>query len=374
MQDSKRERAVLVGVRLKSEPDFDFESSLEELRGLTEAAGGEVIAVVLQSKDRPNSSTYIGKGKLEELIHLTAELEPDLVIFDSELSPMQLRNLEEAMQTRIIDRNMLILDIFGQRARTREGILQVELASLEYRLPRLTGLGTELSRLGGGIGTRGAGEQKLELDRRRIRNRIKDIKQQMQKVESTRRLHRKQRRRAGLKTISLVGYTNAGKSSLFNVLCKHAHRSGAGQVEADDRLFQTLDTTTRKILLPSGHSILITDTVGFIQNLPHHLVAAFRSTLEEALEADILLHVVDAAAPDYLDRIQVVEKVLKELGAEPDKIMTVFNKTDLITHNPDCGEDVIYVSAKTGRGIETLLHRVETRLRRQLLEAGPIHS
>lgn len=361
MNGSKLERAVLVGVKLKKGQSYDFESSLEELQGLTEAAGGIVIATMVQAKDRPNSSTYIGKGKLEELIHLVDELEPDLVIFDSELSPVQLRNLEEAVDTRIIDRTMLILDIFSQRARTREGNLQVELANLEYRLPRLTGRGAEMSRLGGGIGTRGAGEQKLELDRRRIRNRIQDIKQQMQKVESTRQLHRKQRQRAGLKTIALVGYTNAGKSTLFNTLCQNAHRSGNEQVEADERLFQTLDTTTRKIALPSRREVLITDTVGFIQNLPHHLVAAFRSTLEETVDADIMLHVVDVSGPDHLDEIQVVEKVLRELGAELDKILTVFNKADLIDINP--GSEVgHFVSAKTGKGIEELLGRIETKL------------
>jgi GTPase len=362
VNSSKIERAILVGVKLKNKQNFDFESSLEELRGLTEAAGGEVIATMVQAKDRPSSSTYIGKGKLVELTHLVAELEPDLIIFDSELSPVQMRNLEAAVETRIIDRTMLILDIFSQRARTREGILQVELANLEYRLPRLTGRGAEMSRLGGGIGTRGAGEQKLELDRRRIRNRIQDIKQQMQKVESTRQLHRKQRQRAGLITISLVGYTNAGKSSLFNTLCKNAHRSGNEQVEADERLFQTLDTTTRKISLPAGRDVLITDTVGFIQNLPHHLVAAFRSTLQETVDADILLHVVDASGPDYLDKIQVVEKVLQDLGAEPDKILTVFNKADLIDFDPGNEKVNNIVSAKTGKGIEALLDKIEKNL------------
>jgi len=359
---SKLERAVLVGVKLNKEQDFDFESSLEELQGLTEAAGGIVIATMIQAKDRPNSSTYIGKGKVEELIQLVAELEPDLVIFDSELSPVQLRNLEEAVETRIIDRTILILDIFAQRAHTREGILQVELANLEYRLPRLTGRGVEMSRLGGGIGTRGAGEQKLELDRRRIRNRIQDIKQQMHKVENTRMLHRKQRQRAGLKTISLVGYTNAGKSSLFNTLCKNAHRSGNEQVAADERLFQTLDTTTRKISLPSGRDVLITDTVGFIQNLPHHLVAAFRSTLEETVDADLLLHVVDASGTDYLEKMQVVEKVLQELGAADEKILTVLNKADLIEHIHGSQKVGFFVSAKTGQGLEELLGKIEIKL------------
>lgn len=362
MKDSKLERAILVGVKLKRGQDFDFESSMDELEGLTEAAGGEVIATMVQAKDRPNRSTYIGKGKLLELTNLVAELEPDLVIFDSELSPVQLRNLEEAVEVKIVDRTMLILDIFSQRAQTREGILQVELANLEYRLPRLTGRGVEMSRLGGGIGTRGAGEQKLELDRRRIRNRIRDIKKQMQKIESTRQLHRKQRQRVGLKTISLVGYTNAGKSSLFNTLCKSAHRSGTEQVEADARLFQTLDTTTRKINLPSGMEVLITDTVGFIQNLPHHLVAAFRSTLEEAVDADILVQVVDVAAEDHMEKVQVVEKVLQGLGAEQEKILTVFNKADLIDYNPVRENGSHFVSAKTGSGVADLLLRIEANL------------
>jgi GTP-binding protein HflX len=359
---SEPEKAVLVGVEFNQKQNFNFESSLEELKRLTEAAGGEVSAVLVQNKDHPSSSTYIGKGKLEELIHLVAEVEADLVIFDSELSPVQLRNLEETLEARIIDRTMLILDIFGQRAQTREGILQVELASLEYRLPRLTGKGAELSRLGGGIGTRGAGEQKLELDRRRIRSRIRDIKQQIHKIATTRQLHRKQRQRAGLKTISLVGYTNAGKSSLFNILCQNAHRSGSVQVEADNRLFQTLDTTTRKISLPSGREVLITDTVGFIQNLPHHLVAAFRSTLEETVDSDILLHVVDLSDSEYLDKILVVEKVLQELGGDSDRIFTVFNKVDMVDSIPGSEKAGSYVSAKSGSGIRELLDKIETKL------------
>lgn len=359
-----KERAILVGVKSRKSNNLDFESSMNELAGLTEAAGGEVAAAMVQVKDRPNASTYIGKGKLEELTHLVEELQPDLVIFDSELSPVQLRNLEEVIGAKVVDRTMLILDIFSQRARTREGILQVELANLEYRLPRLTGRGAEMSRLSGGIGTRsGAGEQKIELDRRRIRNRIRDIKEQMQKVRQTRELHRKQRRRAGLKTISLVGYTNAGKSSLFNSICKSAHRKGDTPVEADSRLFQTLDTTTRKVSLPGGTEVLITDTVGFIQNLPHHLVAAFRSTLEEAIDADLLLHVVDVAEEDSLEKEQVVERVLQELGAEPERIMTVFNKADLIDVSPSAFGSQVFVSAKTGAGIRDLLTAIENRLK-----------
>ncbi|MEQ8201535.1 MAG: GTPase HflX [Syntrophomonadaceae bacterium] len=363
MKVAEPERAVLVGVKSRQSSPMDFESSMEELKGLAEAAGAQVAAVMVQARERPSASTYIGKGKLEELNHLVKELQPDLVIFDRELSPVQLRNLEEAVEVKVIDRTMLILDIFSQRARTREGILQVELANLEYRLPRLTGRGAEMARLSGGIGTRaGAGEQKIELDRRRIRNRIRDIRNQMDKVKQTRALHRKQRQRAGLKTISLVGYTNAGKSSLFNALCKTAHRKGDRPVEADERLFQTLDTTTRKISLPGGTEALITDTVGFIQNLPHHLVAAFRSTLEEAVDADILLHIIDVAGEDSLEKEQVVDKVLRELGAVPEKIMTVYNKTDLLDFERGAGNGQLFISAKTGDGIRELLAAIENKL------------
>ena len=363
MNMEKPERAILVGVKTRQSHHIDFESSFEELQGLAEAAGALVEVTLVQARERPSASTYIGKGKLEELNHLVEELQPDLVIFDSELSPVQLRNLEEAVQVKVIDRTMLILDIFSQRAHTREGRLQVELANLEYRLPRLTGRGAEMARLSGGIGTRaGAGEQKIELDRRRIRNRIRDIKEQMDKVKQTRELHRRRRQRAGLKTVSLVGYTNAGKSSLFNALCKTAHRRGSQPVEADERLFQTLDTTTRKIGLPVGTEALITDTVGFIQNLPHHLVAAFRSTLEEAIDADILLHVVDIAGVDSLEKEQVVEKVLQELGAAPEKIMTVYNKTDLLDFETGGDSGRIFVSARTGAGIRELLAALERKL------------
>jgi GTP-binding protein HflX len=258
---------------------------------------------------------------------------------------------------------MLILDIFNMRARSREGRLQVELANLEYRLPRLTGIGKEMSRLGAGIGTRGAGEQKLELDKRHIRSRIQDLKKQLEKVENTRKNQKKQRQRAGLQVISLVGYTNAGKSSLFNLLCSTRHRSGQAQVEADARLFQTLDTTTRKIKLPSHREVLLSDSVGFIQNLPHHLVAAFRSTLEEAVEADLLLHVVDAADVNHMEKMLIVENVLSDLGADVNRILTVYNKVDKLDIFPRQG---VYVSAKSGEGLERLLEGID-----QLIERPP---
>lgn len=358
----KKERAILVGVALKSGQEYSFDADLKELQALAEAAGAEVVASLIQSRGRVHAGTYIGKGKLEELKHLVEELEPDMVIFDSELSPVQIRNLEEVLEVKLIDRTMLILDIFSQRARSNEGILQVELARLQYRLPRLTGRGAEMSRLGAGIGTRGAGEQKLEMDRRYIRKRIQDIKKRMEKVENTRTLHRSQRQRAGLKVVSLVGYTNAGKSSLFNALCQTNHRSGNVQVEADQRLFQTLDTTVRKINLPSGKAILLSDTVGFIQNLPHHLVAAFRSTLEEAAEADLLLHVVDIADPYYFEKMEVVENVLQDLGANPERIVNVFNKADLLDLYPENAARGVFISAKTGKGLAALLARINEEM------------
>ncbi len=357
MQAEKIEKAILVGADLGRKAEFSFNDSLEELKGLTEAAGGEVIATLVQARERIHNATYIGSGKLQELKHLAAELEPDLIIFDRELSPVQLRNLEQELDFKVIDRTMLILDIFSQRARSNEGKLQVERALLEYRLPRLTGKGEAMSRLGAGIGTRGAGEQKLELDRRHIRRRIQEVKKKLDKVKATRGLQRKQRQRAGIKVVSLVGYTNAGKSTLFNTICQSSHRSGTTQVEADDRLFQTLDTTIRKVYLPSRREILLTDTVGFIQNLPHHLMAAFRSTLEEAVDADLLLHVVDMADPHVLEKITVVEEVLKELGADPERILTVFNKADRLDDAPLPGG--LTVSALTGQGIDALLERLE---------------
>ncbi|MDD4550323.1 MAG: GTPase HflX [Syntrophomonadaceae bacterium] len=357
MNNNDRPKVIVVGLNTGKDRGT-LQSFIDELHSLIEAAGGQAVATLVQSLNKAHTATYIGKGKLEELKHLVEELEPDLLVFDGELSPLQLRNLEKEISVRIIDRTMLILEIFRQRARSREGMLQVELANLQYQLPRLTGTGRELSRLGGGIGTRGAGEQKLELDRRHIRKRIQEIKRQMQKVEKTRQLHRKQRERAGLKTVSLVGYTNAGKSALFNAMCRAAHTSRTKQVKANSRLFQTLDTTTRKITLPSGLNILITDTVGFIQDLPHSLVAAFRSTLEEAVQADLVLHVVDMSDLAYLEKIAVVEDVLGELGAEKEQIFTVFNKIDLLEGNFSVSNGINYVSARTDVGIPSLMDTI----------------
>jgi len=352
-------RVVLAGIG----PGFDKQENdpdLQEMKGLIEAAGLELVAVMLQSRHWPDRATYIGKGKLLELRHLVDELEADEVVFNVDLSPLQIRNLEQALEVSIIDRTMLILQIFKQRAHSHEGKLQVELAALQYQLPRLTGRGQAMSRLGGGK-LRGAGEQQLELDRRYLRKRIQDIKNQLAKVEKTRELHSQRRQRQGLKTASLVGYTNAGKSSLFNAICRKAHSSGQEQVAADQRLFQTLDTTTRNVKLPSGRELLLTDTVGFINKLPPHLVAAFRSTLKETVDADLLLHVVDRSDPLYLDKMAVVEDLLNDLKADDKPTLAVFNKMDLLAQS--CSyHDIVTVSARTGQGIDELLYRVDVML------------
>lgn len=359
------ERTIIVGIDLGRRQAYDFESSFTELGSLVEAAGGQVVASLVQSRESPQNATYIGKGKLEELGALARETEAELVVFDDELSPIQVRNLEKILDIRIIDRSNLILDIFARRARSAEGQLQVELARLKYSLPRLTGKGVELSRLGGGIGTRGAGEQKLETDRRVIRRRIADLEQRIEQQNLIRRTQRKRRERSGIPVVSLVGYTNAGKSTLFNALLKAGHREGSSRkVEADNRLFQTLDTTTRRLRLASGHEILVSDTVGFIQNLPHHLVAAFRSTLAETAEADLLLHVVDYADPFCLEKIEVVKEILTGLGASEERMILVFNKIDMLAGPvlEYSRDDRVSISALEGRGMDRLLEKLDQRL------------
>ena len=362
--EEKMEKAILVLVKLPKQRADEFQNYQAELEGLAEAAGAIVTMVMIQARARIQGATYLGKGKLEELKGVIEETEPDLVIFDRELSPVQMRNLEKMLEIKIIDRTGLILDIFSQRARSHEGKLQVELASLEYRLPRLAGKGKEMSRLGAGIGTRGAGEQKLELDRRYIRSRIGDTKKQIEKIRKMRSLHRRQRERSGIKTVSLVGYTNAGKSSLFNALCNRGHTSGQEQVEADSRLFQTLDTTTRRIRWLDGQEILITDTVGFIQDMPANLANAFKATFEETLEADLILHIADIADIDYMEKMETVAGVLQELGADKTDTLLVFNKIDLLPDKP-AGNGNIYVSALTGEGLDKLMDRIS-----QYLNAG----
>ncbi|RKD26719.1 GTPase HflX [Ammoniphilus oxalaticus] len=356
------ERAILVGLNLPQMTEHSFQSSLQELENLADTAGAQVVGTLTQNRPRPDTVTYIGKGKVDELITAIEQLDADLIIFDGELTPIQQRNLENLLDLKIVDRTALILDIFAMRAKSSEGILQVELARLEYKLPRLTGKGQELSRLGGGIGSRGAGEQKLELDRRHIRRRIGEIGRQLEEVKRTRALHRAQRKKSGIPTVSFVGYTNAGKSTLFNAIYRFVHKDQVEQVETEDKLFKTLDTTTRKIELENGWEWLISDTVGFIQNLPHKLVKAFQSTLEESAEADLLLHVIDSSSPDRDEQIQTVEYVLGELGALDRPLIKVYNKADQVDVKPYLREDEVLVSALTGEGIPELLELIQAKL------------
>lgn len=350
-----KERAILVGMEWQA--GWGAEESLAELGLLAETAGAEVVGRFWQKRDKPDPALFIGKGKAQEVAQLRQESDATLVIFDDVLSPAQQRNLEQVLGVKVVDRAALILDIFAQRARSHEGKMQVELAQLKYRLPRLGGQGLVLSRLGGGIGTRGPGETKLEVDRRRIRARISEIENAIGNVRKQRALHRKARQAANTPTVALVGYTNAGKSTLLNYLTQ------AG-VLAEDKLFATLDPTTRMVKLPEGKEVLFTDTVGFIQKLPHQLIAAFRATLEEVVEADLLLHVVDASHPQWEEQREEVFKVLKELKSETKAMLMVYNKIDRVETSAEVNrmlrdENSVAVSAKTGMGIDALLTETE---------------
>jgi GTPase len=351
---SEREKAILVGCQLPFVDDERFYYSMEELKSLTKTANGEVVITLTQKREKIDSATYIGKGKVEELVNLAKELEADIIIFNDELSPSQNRNLSKLLEARVIDRTQLILDIFAQRARSKEGKLQVELAQLEYLLPRLSGLGTELSRLGGGIGTRGPGETKLETDRRHIHRRINEIKEQLKMVVEHRERYRERRKKNQVFQIALVGYTNAGKSTLFNRL------TDADAFE-ENLLFATLDPLTKKLTLPSGYTALLTDTVGFIQDLPTTLVAAFRSTLEEVKEADLILHVVDSSNPDYFQHEQTVYDLLDELKVTDIPIITVYNKQDVVHPDfvPSAKTENIMVSAFRCDDLKRLCHMIE---------------
>lgn len=339
---------------------------LEELRQLALSAGVEVVGEFFQKRAEPNPVTYLGQGKAQELGALVEKLQANTVIADDDLSPIQQRNLEDIVHARVIDRTQLILDIFARRAHTREGKLQVELAQLTYLLPRLRGEGVVMSRLGGGIGTRGPGETKLESDRKRIRKRIQDLEEEIEEVKQHRNRARESRRRLPFPSAALVGYTSAGKSTLLNAL------TGA-HVYTDARLFATLDPTTRRVLLPSGWGVLLTDTVGFIQRLPYHLVAAFRATLEEVVEADLLIHVVDVSHPHREAQMTAVKEVLEELGAGHKPLITAYNKADkvvdqyelrqLVAHQPDS----VYISALKRQGLQDLLLLVEKVLQRLLV-------
>ena len=345
------ERVVLAGVQTYDSEDTA--ESLLELEELTRTAGAVTVGSVMQSRESVHPATYLGKGKLEELKEMIYNLDATGVICDDELTPAQLNNLERELECKVMDRTMVILDIFAGRARTSEGKIQVELAQLKYRAARLVGMRASLSRLGGGIGTRGPGEKKLEMDRRLIHQRIGQLKEQLEEVQRHRTLIRTQREKSRTKVAAIVGYTNAGKSTLLNAL------TGAGVLE-EDQLFATLDPTTRVLDLPGKQQILLTDTVGFIRKLPHHLIEAFKSTLEEAKYADIILHVVDASNPRKETHMHVVYDTLKQLGVENKKVITLFNKQDLCLDKEQLrdfqADHVLNISARTGDRIQTRLH------------------
>lgn len=357
------ERVILVGVSLQDEEES--RESLEELSQLADTAGAKTVGMVLQNREAAHPGTYIGSGKLEEVRLLLAETDATGIICDDELSPSQIRNLEQELDCKIMDRTLLILDIFAARATTSEGKLQVELAQHQYRLARLTGLGRSLSRLGGGIGTRGPGEKKLETDRRLIKSRIAQLRRELQEVKRHRELIRERRKKQSVPVAAIVGYTNAGKSTLLNRLTE-------GGVLAEDKLFATLDPTTRVLKLSGGQEVLLTDTVGFIRKLPHHLVEAFQSTLEEAKYADVLLHMVDASSPQMEKQMHVVYDTLEQLGVKDKTYVTLFNKQDLReekSHVRDFHADyALDISARTGEGLEELKDLLEQILTdRQIL-------
>ena len=364
----KRERVILVGVSLADSDDA--EQSLDELEELARTAGALCVGRVLQKREQMHPATYLGRGKTGELKDLIWETQADGIICDDELSPAQIGNLKDELDVKIMDRTLLILDIFAARASTSEGKIQVELAQLKYRQSRLTGLGTSLSRLGGGIGTRGPGEKKLEMDRRLIKGRISQLTRELKGVKRHRQLTRESRAKSRIPVIAIVGYTNAGKSTLLNAL------TGAG-ILAEDKLFATLDPTTRNLKLPGGQEVLLTDTVGFIRKLPHHLIEAFKSTLEEAKYADLLLHVVDASNPQMDQQMHVVYETLRELEASDKPVITAFNKKDRFVgeYAPRDfqAERTAFISAKTGEGVEELLACVEDVLREQKVEIEQIY-
>lgn len=350
-------KAILVGLQRNE----DISYSMEELKGLAEAANAEVLGQMIQNLERPNTATLIGKGKVEELAEMVKNMEADTVIFNDELTGMQLRNLEDAVGVRVIDRTILILDIFAARATSKEGKLQVELAQLQYRMPRLTGFGKSLSRLGGGIGTRGPGEKKLETDRRHIERRMYDIKAELAQLKNTRGVQRARREKSEIPVVALVGYTNSGKSALMNRILSMTEKEDKTVFEKN-MLFATLDTQQRSVVLDSNHQFIMVDTVGFVSKLPHSLVEAFKATLEEVVYADLLVHVVDSAFENYDFQIDVTNKVLAEIGAAGKEKIMAYNKIDLIGENsviPFPGTDSIFISAKYGQNIDELLEKIK---------------
>ncbi len=369
-ENIKKQKAILVGFNHNSDKknDLPINDSMDELKELVFAAGAEVLDVVIQNKDSIDVRFYIGKGKVEEIRHQCELYGADLVIFNDELSGAQMRNLTEAIEVEIIDRTAVILDIFAKRAKTKEGKLQVELAQLKYRLPRLRGFGTQLSRVGGssggvgaGIGNRGPGEQKLELDRRRIDDRVVEIRRELEEVKKNRAVQRVQRQKSDLPIVAVVGYTNAGKSTLMNYFVTKNAEDPEKVVFEKDMLFATLETANRKIVFEGNKTLILTDTVGFVSKLPHNLVEAFKATLEEVTEADLLVHLVDASNEKYEMQIEVTEKVLAELGVEDTPSLIVFNKIDKVDeHNIDeLYPDSLKISAKTGIGMEKLVDAIK---------------
>lgn len=351
--------AILAGIQLRE----DISYSMEELAGLAEADGVTVAGQMIQFLERPNTATLIGKGKVEELAELCRNMDADMVIFNDELSGVQLRNLEEALEVRVIDRTILILDIFADRAVSREGKLQVELAQLQYRMPRLTGFGRSLSRLGGGIGTRGPGEKKLETDRRHIAGRIDDIKAELARIGKTRQVQRSGREKSQIPVVALMGYTNSGKSAIMNRLLQLSEREDK-TVSSQNMLFATLDTQHRKITLEQGSEFILIDTVGFVSRLPHSLVEAFKSTLEEVRYADLLIHVVDSSYENRDFYMEVTNKVIEQIGAGDKDQIVAYNKMDIAKSVPldVSGHEAVYLSAKTGENINVLVEKIREKI------------
>ncbi|MER2088272.1 MAG: GTPase HflX [Sporosarcina sp.] len=364
------ERAVIVGVH--EQMDQHFEYAMEELSNLAKAIDVEVVGEVTQNMEKRNPSTYVGKGKMEEIKNFYDELDANLVIFNDELSPSQLRNLERELDCKVIDRTMLILDIFVRRARTSESRMQVELAQLQYMLPRLVGLRASLGRQGGGTGgglqNKGAGETKLELDRRKIEDQIAKLRRDLDHVKDQRETQRKQRKKSGTPVVSIVGYTNAGKSTLMNKLLAKMDMENAKQVYEKDMLFATLDTSIRKVKLEDNKEFILTDTVGFVSKLPHHLVKAFRSTLEEARDADLLLHVVDVSNPEHGYMMEVTNDTLQAVGVENVATLNIYNKSDMADISyPAVSDDSIWISAKEGKGLDELIELIKKRIFEQYI-------
>lgn len=364
-----KERVILVGVQ--ADDNEDTEKSLDELEELAQTAGAETVGRIIQNREQIHPGTYVGKGKLDEIKNLLWETDATGIICDDELSPAQLGNLQDALDTKVMDRTLIILDIFAERASTNEGKIQVELAQLKYRQSRLVGLGKSLSRLGGGIGTRGPGEKKLEMDRRLIKGRIAQLNRELKDVKRHREVTREQRSRNHIPVIAIVGYTNAGKSTLLNRL------TGSSVLE-EDKLFATLDPTTRGLKLPSGQEVLLTDTVGFIRKLPHHLIEAFKSTLEEAKYADMILHVVDVSNPQMDEQMYTVYETLQNLDVKDKVVITAFNKQDRLTEVPIIrdfkADHIVNISARTGQGLDTLQSVIEQILRERKIEISRTYS